>query len=69
MPVVCFVDRVEKEFSDERSPEFQFYMPVVSINDLQQCIIDRDSPHSEYTLDIAAIEKKLKSIQRERTIE
>lgn len=68
VPVVCFVDRVEKEFDDQRSPDFFAYMPVVPINQLQQAIIDSDTQR-EYTLDLAAIERKLKSIQRERTIE
>lgn len=69
IPIVCFVDRVDKGCDDQRSSEFQFYLPVVPINDLRQLIIDRDFAISDCTLDLDAIEKKLKSIQRERTIE
>lgn len=69
IPVVCFVDRIEKEFDDQRSDEFIHYMPVTPINNLLQVIQDRDYSETGYTLDLDAVEKKLKSIQRERTIE
>lgn len=68
LPIVCFVDRVEKSFEDKRDKKFTFYMPVVPINALQRTILDNDYPIGGYTLDVDAIEKKLKSIQRERTI-
>lgn len=69
VPLVCFVDRVEKEFDDQRDAEHQFYMPVCPINMLQSTILERDSSDTGYTLDLDAIEKKLKSIQSERTID
>lgn len=69
IPIVCFVDRVDKGCDDQRSPEFVFYMPVVPINSLRQTIIDRDFAISDCTLDLDAIEKKLRSIQRERDID
>ncbi len=69
VPMVCFVDRVEKEFDDQRSGKAQLYMPVVPVNLLQQTILDYDFSPNDYTLDVDAIEKKLRSIQRERTIE
>lgn len=69
IPVVCFVDRVDKEFEDKRTPDFAVYMPVVPINDLQQAIIDKDFALSDCTLDLEAIERKLNQIRRERDIE
>ena len=69
IPLVCFVDRVEKEFDDQRDSDHQLYMPVCPINQLQSTILDRDFSDTGYTLDLDAIEKKLKSIQRERTID
>ena len=68
VPIVVFVDRVHQGFEDNRSPDFVFYMPVIGINSLQKTIIDCDYPVTEYTLDLPMIEKKLQSIQRERTL-
>lgn len=69
IPMVCFVDRVDKGCNDQRTPEAIHYMPVVPINGLRQAVADRDFPVSDCTLDLNAIEKKLKAIQRERTID
>lgn len=68
IPMVVFVDRVEKAFKDLRSPEFSLYMPVLPISQLQQTIIDRDTPRGEYTLDLKHIERKLNEIRRDRDI-
>ena len=69
IPIVCFVDRVEREFDDQRDIEHQLYMPVCPIDQLQATILECDVCDTGYNLDLDAIEKKLKSIQRERTLE
>lgn len=70
LPCVVFVDAV-KSGEDKRSPNMRQYLPVLPLNDLMQTIRSRDliPPGASYTLDLDAIEKKLKSIQCERTIE
>lgn len=67
VPVVCFVDECTVE--DNRDPTMAYYMPIVPLNYLLQTILDYDRQIGGYTLDLEMIEKRLKNIQRERTIE
>lgn len=66
-PMVCLVD--ECTVDDQRTTEMEYYMPVIALNEVMQTLMDRDMLHkSGYTLDLAMIEKKLKSIERERDL-
>ena len=66
-PMVCFVDRCT--VTDNRSPQMVYYMPVIGLNSLKQTLMDLDIPHrSGYTIDLDMVEKKLKSIERERDL-
>lgn len=64
-PLVCFVDR--STIDDRRSAEMRYYLPTVVLNELTQTLLDLDV-RLEYTLDLGMIEKKLKSIERERDL-
>lgn len=69
VPVVCFVD--ESVIDEKRSSKMQYYLPMTVLDNLRQLLIDRDLPvdgENCYTLDLAMIEKKLKSIERERDL-
>ena len=69
VPLVCFVD--ESTIDDRRSSKMQYYLPMTILNDLKRVLVDRDMPvdgENCYTLDLDMIEKKLKSIERERDL-
>lgn len=69
VPVVCFVD--ESTIDEQRSDKMRYYLPMTILDNLKQLLIDRDLPVDEdnrYTLDLDMIEKKLKSIERERDL-
>ena len=69
VPVVCFVD--ESTIDEQRSDKMRYYLPMTILDNLKQLLIDRDLPvdaDSGYTLDLDMIEKKLKSIERERDL-
>lgn len=69
IPVVCFVD--ESVIDERRSQKMQYYLPMTVLDNLKQLLIDRDMPvddENRYTLDLEMIEKKLKSIERERDL-
>lgn len=68
-PLVCFVDR--STIDDRRSAEMRYYLPAIPLNWLKQTLLDYDRPvdgTNVYTLDLEMIEKKLKSIERERDL-
>ena len=49
----------------------RYYLPMTILDNLKQLLIDRDLPvdaENGYTLDLDMIEKKLKSIERERDL-
>lgn len=64
-PMVCFVD--ECAGKDERSPSMVNYLPVCVLNNLKSTLCNIDV-QGQYTLDLEMIEKKLKSIESERTL-
>jgi len=64
-PLVCFV--ASATVDDQRSNIMQFYLPATILNTLQRTLSDFDTP-GKYTLDLAMIEKKLKSIERTRDL-
>lgn len=69
VPMVVLVDHV-KDFNDTRMGEDESYIPVIFTEEITQTIMDLERPvESNWTLDLVQIEKRLKSIQRERTIE
>lgn len=69
IPLVCFV--AECTVDDRRSAEMQKYLPAVVLQDLKAFIAKNDYPvdmANGYTLDLDMIEKKLKEIEKERTL-
>lgn len=62
IPLVCFVD--ESGIDDRRSERMREYLPVVILNNFKSTIIRLDKQLGDFTLDLEAIERKLKSIER-----
>ena len=69
VPIVCLVD--EAYVDDQRSPELEYYLPVIKTSEITHTIMKYEKPpgRSTFTLDLSAIEQRLIKIQKERTIE
>lgn len=64
-PIVCFVDACDGE--DERSDKMKKYLTVTTLTDLTATLCAQDIARPN-TLDLDMIEKKLKEIEKERTL-
>lgn len=69
VPLVCFV--AECTVDDRRSQSMQEYLPMTVLQDLKAFLVSHDHPVDPslgYTLNLDMVEKKLKSIETERTL-